>query len=135
MIHDTLAPSRVWLDRLGTVASAACAVHCGVLALAPALLPLLGLGFLHDESAEWAFVAAAVVFAAVAGALGHRTHGAWSVSLGFLFGMLALVGARVGEELGLEGGFVLAGVGGAALVVSHLFNLRRCRACAAGTCG
>jgi len=121
--------SRPWLDRLGTVASSTCALHCVAMALAPALLPLVGLGFLHDERAEWAFVACAVAFAGLAAWFGHQTHRRWSITVGFAAGMLALVGARVGEELGLGGSLGLALAGGGVLVASHLVNLRRCQAC------
>lgn len=127
--------SGAWVDRLGTVAAASCALHCAVLSLAPTLLTVVGLGRLHDERFEWAFVVSAVGFALAAASLGHRRHGAWAISVPFVLGALALVGARVLEVAGVEGGLWLALLGGAVLVGAHVSNSIRCRACEDGTCG
>ncbi len=124
-----------WFDRLGTLASATCALHCAVMALLPALLPLVGLGFLHDERFEWLFLACAVGFAGAAAWFGHRAHRTWAITLGFALGATALIGARLGEVFGIEGGLVFALLGGGLLVASHLFNLQRCRGCAEESCG
>jgi hypothetical protein len=118
-----------WFDRFGTGASAACALHCAILSFAPAVLPLIGLGILHDERFEWSFLAVAVLFAVVAAGFGHRVHGSWPITGAFALGVTALVSARVFEVSGIEGGLWLALTGGAIVVGAHLFNLRRCRAC------
>jgi peptidoglycan/LPS O-acetylase OafA/YrhL len=116
-----------WLDRFGTVASTACAVHCGAVAFVPALLSLIGLGFLQDERFEWIFLTFAVGFAVGAGWSARRLHREGWVTIGFALGVLSLVAARAGEMLGVEGSVVLALVGGVVLVVSHGLNLRASR--------
>jgi len=120
-----------WLDRLGGAASAACAIHCLSLALAPALLPMLGLGFLAGESTEWFFLAASVPLGVVSGMVGFRRHRSRSVALSFAVGLLLVVLGRWMEAHGQSYplGPALLVLGGALLVAAHLGNLRGCRDC------
>ncbi|MCP4916121.1 MAG: MerC domain-containing protein [Proteobacteria bacterium] len=114
-----------WVDRLGGVASATCALHCLAMTLAPAVL-------LSGEAFEWGFYALAIAFAGVACVLGYRAHRDRRVVLGFGVGTLVLTSGRFGEMLGLhETGVALAVAGGAVLVASHVWSLRRTRACCA----
>ncbi|MEO0600408.1 MAG: MerC domain-containing protein [Myxococcota bacterium] len=127
--------SSLWLDRLGSVASATCAVHCVSLSFAPALISLLGLGVLASELFEWGFFAVAVAFALAAGAWGYRTHGSSEVLMGFAAGVAVLAAGRFGEAFELfEGGVVFAVVGGGLLVASHLVSASRIRASGAECC-
>lgn len=125
-----------WTDRLGGLASALCAVHCGVGALLPALLPTLGLGFLAGETTEWVLVAVAVGMAGLAAALGYRVHRSKGITLAFIAGMALLLTSRLTESLGggHELGLAFALGGGAVLIGTHLTSLRRCRACREGGC-
>lgn len=112
-----------WIDRAGSVASAACAVHCGLLSLAPALAAVLGLEFLAHEAFEWGFFAVAVGFAAVAAIVGYRSHRRGWVAAGFVLGGLLLVAARLGEALSLfSGGEAVAIAGGVVLITFHAAN-------------
>jgi hypothetical protein len=126
--------TRPWIDQLGGIASAACTAHCLTLALAPALLPLVGLGFLVDEAFEWGFVALAAGAATVAAWLGHAVHRTGWITAGFALGIGAVIGSRLAEVLELPGGVGLAALGGGALVASHVANLRRCRSCGDSSC-
>ena len=102
----------------------------GVMAAAPALIPLLGLAFLADEAFEWTFFALAVGFALAAGYAGYRVHRTRWVLAGFGMGILVLLAGRLGEFLQVyEGGAVLAVVGGAILVASHGASTVQTRAC------
>ena len=125
----------VWMDRLGGVASATCAVHCLVLSFAPALVALLGLELFADELFEWAFFGTALVFALLAAVVGYSGHRTWWVAAGFGVGMGTLIAGRLGEALELfEGGGVVSIVGGALLLASHLASLRCTAACRAAQC-
>ena len=126
--------SSVWLDRFGTAASGACALHCATLALVPTVLPLMGLGLLRDERAEWLLLGIAILFAVPAAWLGYRTHHNRMITIGFAAGVLALVSARVAEALGLEGTLPVAVIGGGVVAVSHLANLRRTHTCDVESC-
>lgn len=132
MVTSRVPPT--WVDRLGGVASAACAVHCLALSAVPALIPMLGLGVLSHEAFEWAFSSVALGLALVAAVLGYRVHRTPWVLAGFGVGMLVLLMGRVGEALELYGGGgLLAVFGGALLVVSHVASARRTVACS-GAC-
>lgn len=111
-------------DRLGVVASTACALHCAVVALLPAALGALGLGALLGHEAEWAFTLAAVAIAAFA-AFNARNNGSPSVLLLLGAGIVGLLGARFIEEAGAhEVGTAVAVASGIALVLGHVQNLR-----------
>ncbi len=127
--------STPWVDRLGGAASLACAVHCGLFGLAPALVTLVGLEFLAGEAFEWGFFALALAFATVAAGLGYRAHRTAWVPLGFALGGGMLVIARLAEAWALfEGGAVLAVCAGGVLVGFHIANTLRIRACEEACC-
>ena len=118
----------LWMDRLGSVASATCAAHCLLFAALPSLISLLGLHFLAHEAFEWGFFVLAVSFAIAAGMSGYRTHRNVWLFAGFGVGVLVLIAGRLGEALALyEGGGFVAILGGSILVASHLMSLRRAR--------
>lgn len=118
-----------WPDRFGGLASAVCAVHCLLLAFLPSVLPLLGLGFLANETYEWVFFVAAVSMAALAAVFGYRAHRTPWVVVGLALGTLVLVTGRLGEALALfEGGSVVSIAGGALLCATHIASLARGRA-------
>ena len=120
----------LWMDRLGGLASATCALHCLLMAFAPALVPLLGLSMLRGEAFEWGFFAFAIGFAVLAGGLGYRVHRTWWVLAGFGAGIAVLVAGRLGEALALfEGGAVLSILGGVVLVGTHAASTLRTRSC------
>ncbi|MFK7929383.1 MAG: MerC domain-containing protein [Myxococcota bacterium] len=124
-----------WMDRFGGLASLTCAVHCGLLAFAPAALTLLGLEVLEAEVLEWAFFAFALCFAGLAAALGFRTHHNFWVMGAFVAGIGLLVVARLTEALSVfDGGPVLAILGGLVLVGSHLVNTAQIKACQQPCC-
>ncbi|MGH1341262.1 MAG: MerC domain-containing protein [Nannocystales bacterium] len=120
------------LDRLGLVASTACALHCAATALVPTVLALLGASALLDHEAEWVFTVLAVGVASLALALGWRRHGASMATLALSLGIVGLLCARVLEEGGHGHGLGLAVslLSGGALVTGHILNLRRTPAAA-----
>jgi len=60
-------------DRAGMSASLACAVHCGLLPLALAALPALGLAWLDSPWVDWSMVVLALGIALSAHRGGYRT--------------------------------------------------------------
>lgn len=127
--------SSPWIDRLGGLASLTCAIHCAVLAFAPAVIALLGMEILASEAFEWVFLSAAVLFAAVAAFVGFRAHRSPWILIGFGAGVTLLICARMVEMFSLfEGGSIIAILGGGVLVGFHMANtivhtrLRRLRA-------
>ena len=116
------------LDRLGTIASSLCVVHCLTAALVPIVPALLGLGALLGHEAEWGFtlLASAIALGAAFFAIRARGFG-WAAAL-LIGGVVALVAARFMEEAGLGALGTALGIGaGLTLVIGHLGNLRSMR--------
>jgi hypothetical protein len=119
-----------FVDATGAVVSWLCAVHCICAPLLVSMLPTLGLGFLASAEAEFAFIAASGVIAAVSlvpGFFGY--HRRINTLLLFLTGFSLLV---FGEEIFGESiaGRIAAAVTGAAFITAaHLINRRLCRKC------
>jgi hypothetical protein len=127
------APAAVALsrwDRAGMLVSGACAVHCTLLPLLIASVPVLGLGRLLDERVEWAFI----VTTGIVGATAHvracwRDHRHIAPGLIFGAGFSLVLCARLSFESHPLGPYAV-GVGGALAATSHWANLRLCRCCA-----
>lgn len=115
------------IDRLGLVASTACALHCAATALVPTALTVLGASALLDHEAEWVFTFVAVGVASLALVLRWRKRGISGATLGLAVGIAGLLAARLLEDMGGHGhGFTvgLSVLSGGALVTGHLLNLR-----------
>lgn len=118
----------LWLDRVGGIASMSCALHCALMAFAPAVVSLLDLEVLKAEVFEWGFFLAALAFAALAGGVGYRQHRVAWLPMGFAGGIALLTTARLSEALSLfEGGGALAVAAGAVLLTLHGFNAWKAR--------
>ncbi len=123
--------NRGTVDNIGVFVSSACAIHCLALPLAVTFLPLVGLGFLAGEPAEYAIIGA-VLLAAGSVVAGVRHHRRWRA---FLTLVLA-VGVIVTGYLATEGSFEVAlhVTGGVLLATTHLVNRHLCRTCPASNC-
>jgi len=122
-------PMNRW-DRAGMIVSGACAVHCTLLPLVAAALPLFGLGALLDGRVEWTLLGVT----AVIGLAGHirafrRDHRHVAPGLIFAAGFLLVCATRLLFE-GHWAGPITAGAGGLLAAASHWANLRLCRCCA-----
>lgn len=124
--------SRGAVDNAGVFLSTACAIHCMAVPLLVTFLPLVGLGFLASEPAEFAIVGA-VLLAAGSVAAGVRFHRQWRA---FLTLVLA-VGVITAGYIAAEGSFevILHVTGGVLLATTHLLNRHLCRTCPAAGCG
>jgi hypothetical protein len=112
-------------DRFGATASFLCAVHCALLPLVIALLPVLGMGFLADHRFERAFIACAGALALTSLAVGFRRHRRFR-AFWFLVPGVALLLA--GIVIDLDGSALihamLVSLGGTLVAIAHLTNLR-----------
>ena len=116
-------------DRLGALASGACAVHCAISALLPSAFAAIGLGALLGHEAEWVFTVIAIALAAAAFFYGWRKHKSAKVGVAFMLGISGLLLARLLEENGAWQG-AGPGIGasaGAVLILGHMWNLRESR--------
>ncbi|MBO9662810.1 MerC domain-containing protein [Dokdonella sp.] len=112
-------------DRFGATASFLCAVHCALLPLVIAVLPMLGLGFLADHRFERVFVAFAAVLALSTLIIGFRRHQRFRAFWFLLPGIVLLVtGILIDVEHATIGHAVLVSIGGTLVALAHLVNLR-----------
>lgn len=116
------------LDRIGTLGSLLCAVHCAALPLAIALLPSLGVAaWLGSDAFEFGFVVFATLLGAFSLAWGYRRHGEMR-ALGLLVpGLLLLWAGAWIPELHAQSPVVHAVVmttGGVLVALAHWANLR-----------
>ncbi len=116
------------LDRIGIIASCACAVHCAVMPALLGVLPLLGLSVLAD--AEWMLIVASLLIGAASLLPSYfRHHRRATPLLMFAVGLALIVAGRIAfeESVRLE---TLCVVCGALLVAAaHFVNRRFCQAC------
>lgn len=116
------------VDRVGALVSFACAVHCAILPVALALLPVLGLSILAHGTLERFMLCLSLLFGVTSACWGLRVHRSWKVAP-FFFVALVLLGLSR-TFAGLAHGAVLC-LGGGLLSFSHFLNHRLCRACSA----
>lgn len=95
--------SHEFTDKLGSVASTLCAIHCAICGFLPFIFTASGFGFLIGHEAEWVFTATAIVFGLIALIFGWRQHGSMRV-LGLLIGGIVLLFVSRGLEVGLGHG-------------------------------
>lgn len=124
---DGAQPSHQPIDRLGTLASGACAVHCALNAILPEAIAAVGLGALLGHEIEWGFTFAALALAASALIVGWRKHHSRPVLALLGGGIVALLLARILEGAGETVCISLSVLGGALLVAGHLSNIRAAR--------
>lgn len=126
------------LDRLGALASLACAIHCLLTGVALGFLSVAGLGFLGSSEADVGFIMATVAIGGLAVWQGYRRHRSWLPMSLYVGGLLLVVIGHfvVGHRhAGPDNRLVtslLAASGGLILVVFHIVNLRlghRCQVC------
>ncbi|MBX3688955.1 MerC domain-containing protein [Dokdonella sp.] len=118
----------VLADRFGATASFLCALHCALLPLLIAVLPVIGLGFLADHRFERGFVIFAALLASISLWLGYRRHRRTNAFGYFVPGIVLMV---VGAQLALDDPAhlhaLLVTVGGSLVAFAHVANLRLAR--------
>jgi MerC mercury resistance protein len=123
-----LAPSRAALDRIGTVLSMTCALHCLITPVLVASVSLGALSWLAGEGTEITLLSAAATLAAVVLVWGWHAHRRLE-SLGLFAAALMLVGAgRFLVPEAAETPMVVAD--GLSIALAHVVNARLCQSCA-----
>ena len=118
-----------WVDSLGSAGAALCAIHCALLPVALALLPMLGLGVLASPNFEIGFVLVATMLAVASLWHGYRHHRAYHAFLLLVPG-LALLWAGIGVDAlhhPLVAHAVTMSIGGTLVSLAHLLNMRLSR--------
>jgi hypothetical protein len=136
-------PRSLNFDRIGTIASAICAVHCVITGLAFGLLSVAGLEFLGSIQAEIAFISVALAVGGVAIWHGVKRHHSYRPALLFASGVgLIVLKHFIWKEHVHEAGFHLEDIpstlvsvaAGACLIGFHIWNMRLQHRCACDHC-
>ena len=131
---------QVW-DRVGTIASAVCAVHCLLTGVALGLLSYVGLGFFGSLAADLAFLGVAIVVAAFAIYHGAKKHHSYKPALIFVLGLVLISIGHFGfshrHGSMTTWSTLFSVLGGFSFVLFHVVNYRlqrncRCRHCSTG---
>ena len=80
------------LDKLGATASFLCAIHCAIMPMLIALMPLMALSILASEAAEWVLFGLSAILATGSICWGYKKHKS-RVTLAVLACGLALLSA------------------------------------------
>lgn len=121
-------------DRLGTVASLVCAVHCLLMAAAIAFLPLLGLNNGHSHTFDFVFIGLALVFGSIAIRSGWRVHQRWTPAIWFVFGLTLVCFAHFAMHDAGAVSYAISVIGGLMMVWFHRLNLALRAKCECGRC-
>ena len=127
MASEQVRKTRLWsfADRLGTLASFLCAIHCAALPFVLSILPFVGLSFLADHTFERGFVLFASALAAFALGSGFRRHRRPLPLLLALPGLLLLtLGVTYAENVSIVLHSVMVTCGGLLVAAGHFTNLR-----------
>jgi hypothetical protein len=120
------------LDRLGAATSLACAAHCATMPLLAGLLPLVGMGFLASEQAEWVLVGLSLGIGSLSLLPSYaKKHRQWRPLLLFVFGASLIITVRLSVEEGSRLQAPAMVIGALLIVCAHIVNQRLCRSCAA----
>jgi hypothetical protein len=108
--------------------STLCAIHCALTPMMATLLPVVGLGILAGERAEFVLLALSVSLGITGLYLGYRVHRSRRALFTLAVGLCLLASGRVAEGWECERiGMTLIVGGGLVVAASHLLNRRLCR--------
>jgi hypothetical protein len=125
---------RINMDRVGAIASAACAVHCVLTGLALGLMSVTGLGLIGSPIVEAAFFLTAVLVGTWALVHGVRKHHSYRPALVFILGMGSLLVSHFILGHDSLAGSLTSAFGGVCLVTFHILNQRMGHSCTTCTC-
>ena len=117
-------------DALGITTSLLCAIHCALLPVAVASLPILGINIIHNPAFEYGMIGLAFLIGTWA--LGHgfrHHHGRLLPWFLFAGGILLLIAKQVWHEYEL----VILPFAVVFIVGAHVLNLRWGRLCRRGS--
>ncbi len=138
---DSSAPSLLnRADRIGSVLSSACAIHCMCMPALIGLLPVIGLSFLGSHKFEQLACVSMVLLAAACVWSGCRVHRRWGLLVLLCAGAAVVLYTQFGgplEETESRTDWheaIAMFVGGALIATSHLINLKLRARCHCAHC-
>jgi MerC mercury resistance protein len=122
-----IAHRYLWIDSMGVWISLGCALHCAAIPLLFTVLPLIGLGFLAQDTFEKIFLMLSGALALGSLSWGYRLHRSWSGFLILICGLSLILTGRNFMEDGYEILFVVSGA--VFLAGAHILNRYLCHHC------
>lgn len=120
----------ILLDKSGIAFSWICVVHCLALPFLAALLPLIGLSFLVNETAEYVFIGSSILIAVLSLIPAYfKEHGKMRTILLFAVGISLIFFADNLFEENFVGKILFVSAGATLITLSHIFNQRLCSQC------
>jgi hypothetical protein len=125
------SPQRINFDRMGSIASVLCAVHCALSGFALGLISLVGLEFLASEKTEVFFILLTLGLGLISIYFGYTKHKKAWPSLLFLMGGVLVTAPHFlfghGHEISIAGRMTSI-LGAACLVGFHFVNQKLVKA-------
>lgn len=116
------------LDRIGSIASIGCAIHCACMPMLVSLLPVIGLSFFASETMEWILFATSVAMGTISLGFGYRKHHNKPALYILSIGLVLLLIGRLLDKNNHGGVPVLFLVAGGVMIgAAHMTNHHLCR--------
>jgi hypothetical protein len=127
----SLKATNLKLDRVGMVASGACAVHCAITPFVAILLPFGGITLTGGSALETLFVTVSVLFGTASARIGLRLHNSRKPVVMVLLGGFMIASGRLASFASVWPETTLVVSGACMIAGAHAVNLYlcRCRAC------
>jgi hypothetical protein len=119
---------RSWVDYIGFVASLLCAVHCILTPLFLMAIPIVGSYFVYSYQVEIIFVLCSVFLAFFSVCWGYRLHTKNYLFMLFSVASFFLISGIFVFHKTMTG-FLLLGIGGVLLAITHFINYKLCARC------
>ncbi len=118
------------IDKIGIFASSACAVHCLLGPILITLAPLIGLGFLFDETVETIFIMVSCGLAFLSLVWGfYKSHRNFIPFFVLLLGYALVSLSRMDSVTDILSEPILMTLAGLSIAGSHWINLQLCKTC------
>ena len=130
MITGKFMSLHTTMDRVGAAVSFICSIHCALAPVFITVAPLIGLGFIFEETTETILIMVSFGLAFLSLFWGLKKHQEFLPLFILLLGSVLISLARMDftpENLLPEP--LLMGLGGLSIATSHIINLRLCRSC------
>jgi len=115
------------LGNLGAIASIACLIHCLALPLILPILPLLGMSFLSNKTAELWVTSTVLLLAGASLLIGFFKYHQKLFPI-YLFGVSALL-MVYSHSFGHDYEHWILGLGALSMVGAHIVNIKLCKTC------
>ena len=127
----SLKATNLKLDRVGMVASGACAVHCAITPFVVILLPFGGITLTGGSALETLFVMVSVLLGTASARIGLRLHNSPKPVVMVLLGGLMIASGRLASCASVWPETILVVSGACMIAGAHAVNLYlcRCRGC------